>query len=525
MAENIYPEISKEKFKFVDRQVAHDLKLDTKPVGFFRDAMRRFAKNKGSVVAFGIIIAMVLFAIIVPLCTEYQVSYEDATFKYMYPKSHLAEKLGWDFWDGCTDKQLNFQQFNYFYQIGVETGHKPIKNNEYTTVETLSANKKTVTMYQFRLNSYYKAGVIYMNVKLDEFAKIQQYQDEAGVQVIYPITNPNLRPTAMQDKNDANYWYKTTEKATKTQAVVNDDGSVENIYLTYEDYVTKFGTDDGYTSKMRIEGEGDRQYAYSYPKQGGVEIRVDYYEYYIYNHVYVLKDGITEPHFVFGTTAAGKDILTCLASGARFSFLFAIAVCAVNMFVGTIYGAVEGYYGGTADIVMERISDILAAIPTMIVITLLKLHMQGTSQILILFIAFFATGWIGDASLTRMQFYRFKNQEYVLAARTLGAKDMRIMFKHIFPNSLGTIITSSILAIPGMIFSESSLSYLGIINLDTGNTTSVGTLLAAGQPYLTTYPYMILFPSIFISLLMLSFNLFGNGLRDAFNPSLRGAED
>ena len=112
-----------------------------------------------------------------------------------------------------------------------------------------------------------------------------------------------------------------------------------------------------------------------------------------------------------------------------------------------------------------------------------------------------------------------------MAARTLGASDPRIMFKHIFPNSLGTLITSSVLVIPGVIFSESSLSYLGIINLTSGNMTSVGTLLASAQGYLTTYPHMMLFPALFICLLMLSFNLFGNGLRDAFNPSLRGAED
>ena len=128
------------------------------------------------------------------------------------------------------------------------------------------------------------------------------------------------------------------------------------------------------------------------------------------------------------------------------------------------------------------------------------------------------------AGTTRMQFYRFKNQEYVLVARTLGANDRRIMFKHIFPNAVGTLITSSVLVIPGVIFSETSLSYLGIINLTSGNLTSVGTLLASGQSFLFTYPHMILFPAVFISLLMLSFNLFGNGLRDAFNPSLRGTE-
>ena len=129
------------------------------------------------------------------------------------------------------------------------------------------------------------------------------------------------------------------------------------------------------------------------------------------------------------------------------------------------------------------------------------------------------------AARVRMQFYRFKGQEYVLAAKTLGAKDGRVMFKHIFPNSLGTIITGSILVIPGVIFSESSLSYLGIINLETSSLTSVGTLLSQGQGYLSTHPHIILFPALFIALLEIAFNLFGNGLRDAFNPSLRGVEE
>lgn len=294
---------------------------------------------------------------------------------------------------------------------------------------------------------------------------------------------------------------------------------VQNLY-----YANGQFTGDNYHSKMRVEGDTPT-YSYARPTQNGFETRVNYYEYYVFMHKEVIKDGIKRPFFIFGTNAAGKDIFTCLASGARFSFLFAIAVESVNMIVGAIYGAIEGYYGGKTDLIMERIVEILSAVPFMIVITLLKYHMNSSPQVLILFIAFFATGWIGMSGTVRMQFYRFKNQEYVLAARTLGARDWRIMFKHIFPNSLGTIVTSSVLVIPGMIFSETSLSYLGIINLESGRITSVGTLLAAGQPYLVSFPHMILFPAIFISLLMLCFNLFGNGLRDAFNPSLRGTED
>ena len=175
---------------------------------------------------------------------------------------------------------------------------------------------------------------------------------------------------------------------------------------------------------------------------------------------------------------------------------------------------------------MERVSDILSGVPFMVVVTLFKLYVADkVGTVATLLFAFVLTGWIGMAGSTRMQFYRYKNQEYVLAARTLGARDGRIMFKHIFPNALGTLVTSCVLVIPSVIFSESSLSYLGIINLSTSSITSVGTMMANGQGSLSTYPHIIFFPALFVSLLMISFNLFGNGLRDAFNPSLRGAED
>lgn len=313
----------------------------------------------------------------------------------------------------------------------------------------------------------------------------------------------------------------------KTQPVYDSKGNIQLVY--WEIPATR--DVDAYTSKMRIEGEDGfmkdgvkYKYAYALINSTGYQVRVNYYEYYIYQHTYVLNDGITQPSFLFGTTGDGQDILTCLSSGARFSFLFAIAVAFVNMLVGALYGSMEGYYGGKVDIIMERISEILSAVPFMIVITLLKYHMGTSSPILILFIAFFLTGWIGMAGTTRMQFYRFKNQEYVLAARTLGARDRRLMWKHIFPNALGTLVTSCALVIPSMIYSETNLTYLGIINLSSGNITSVGTLIANGQQYLSYYPHIAMFPSIFLALLMLSFNLFGNGLRDAFNPSLRGSE-
>lgn len=506
--------IPKEKFEFAEAQdFTHERELTTKPVGYFRDAFRRFCKNKGSVVAACIIIALILFAIIAPLCSAYTVDYSDAYYTFTRPKSKIFASTS--FWDGCSEETMNEEAFRRLYAMGLETGHNAVKNQEYEIIET-DGNK----MYRFRMDSYHKNGMVYMRLNNDEYLRLQAYQSETGKQVLYPTIRKKDRPEAVQDQTDANYYYKTKRYKGKTQTVYDENGNIIPVYKSHAVGGTRI---DKYESIRIPEPEGV-EYEYAIPVDTGWEVRVNYYEYYIYYHSYVLKDGIKEPSFLFGTTSTGQDVFTALASGARFSFIFSIIVASVNLFVGAIYGAIEGYYGGKVDLIMERISDILAAVPFMIVITLLQLYMGSSSQMLILFIAFFLTGWLSIASRTRMQFYRYKNQEYVLAARTLGARDGRLMFKHIFPNALGTLITGSVLVIPGMIYSETNLSYLGIINLSSGNLTSVGTLLASGQPYLSTFPHIILFPSIFLALLMLSFNLFGNGLRDAFNPSLRGSD-
>ena len=177
-------------------------------------------------------------------------------------------------------------------------------------------------------------------------------------------------------------------------------------------------------------------------------------------------------------------------------------------------------------ITLDRITDILNNVPFIVVATLFQLHLSAKVGVVPSFLfAFVLTGWIGMAALTRKQFYRFKGQEYVLAARTLGASDRRLMFKHIFPNSLGTIVTSCVLVIPGVISSETMMTYLGIINLSEFAGTSICTLMSQGQTSMTTSPHAMFFPALFVSLLLICFNLFGNGLRDAFNPSTRGVDD
>ncbi len=534
-----YTNIPKEKFKFAQRtDLHHDSKFDTKPVGYFQGAFRRFCKNKGAVVG-GIVIAfLILFAIIAPFCTPYTPSYYDEMYASARPKCAWFEET--DFWDGCREKtDVGYVTYLKDYALGLETGKDVIKNHK---IE-ISEDGKSFT---YRFDTYHGVGFgNYRTVSLEEYLDIQRWQDETGRQVLYPIVKKRERPsekTFSRDHYDANIWYKFKIVEGKIQPAVNADGQLENNY--WKERATSQSTAFvPYTSKMRLEGEDgfmvdDVQYYYVYGRTlpEGVEVRADYFEYYTYKHSQVLKDGIEEPYFLFGTTGqsesgGGKDIFACLAHGARFSFIFATLVAVANFIVGVIYGSIAGYFGGKVDLFMERFSEILGSVPTMIVITLLKYYIEPTAggadsrQALILFIAFFMTGWIGMAGTTRMQFYRFKNQEYILAARTLGARDTRIMFKHIFPNGLGTIVTASALVIPSMIYTETNLSYLGIIDLESGNTTSVGTLIAAGQRDVLYAPYVAFFPCFFLVLLMLSFNLFGNGLRDAFNPSLRGSEE
>ncbi len=504
--------IPKEKFAPAkNRDRLHDKKLETKPVTAFQDAMRRFCKNKGAIVGAIVIAILFLYACFGSLFTPYTVAYNDTYFAKTLPKCEWF--VNTNFWDGCEEKTFNKETFDYYYLMGEETGHNALKNQEYIQKGGL---------YVARLDSYQKIGCIYKKVEKSEYQDIQKYQNETGIQVIYPTVSKKDRPSERLVGQDmiANYYYKTKEVAGQLQIVYDNKGDVIPVYRTASAATSK----DEYES-LRIAGDNG-EYEYALPIDTGFEIRVNYYEYYIYQHTYVLKDGITHPSFLFGTTSNGQDIFTCLSSGALFSFAFSILVSFVNLLVGAIYGAIEGYYGGKLDLFMERFSDILSAIPSVIVITLLRLHMGSSGPIVILFIAFFATGWIGMASTTRMQFYRYKNQEYVLAARTLGARDSRIIWKHIFPNALGTLVTRCALIIPSMIYSEVNLSYLGIISLSSGNLSSVGTILANGQAlFKMGIPHVAAFPAVFLALLLLAFNLFGNGLRDAFNPSLRGSED
>jgi ABC-type dipeptide/oligopeptide/nickel transport system permease subunit len=225
------------------------------------------------------------------------------------------------------------------------------------------------------------------------------------------------------------------------------------------------------------------------------------------------------PRFLFGTDDKGHDVFKKSFRGLRTSLILGVCTAAFCFAFGLVWGAISGYFGGMVDLIMERIMEIIGGIPSTILLTLMILKFGNNFFVFVT--ALCLTGWMGTAGRTRTQFYRFKGREYVLASRTLGSSDIRLIFKHILPNSMGTIITGSVLMITSVIFSEATLAYL---NLGLQGTQSFGVMMSDNQTYLQSYPNLVLEPAVIISLLMISFNLFGNGLRDAFNPSLKGSE-
>ena len=220
---------------------------------------------------------------------------------------------------------------------------------------------------------------------------------------------------------------------------------------------------------------------------------------------------------IFGTDNLGRDLFVRAFEGGRVSLMIAFAAVFVNLIVGMIYGGISGYIGGTTDVIMMRIVEIVNGIPYLIVVILLMMVLP--KGIFTMVVAYGITGWTGMARLVRGQVLQLKNQEFIIAAEAMGAKGSRIIAKHLIPNSLSVIIINVTLAIPSAIFTEAFLSYIGL-GVPVPQP-SWGVLAQNGQAVFMTYPYQLIVPAIAISLTMLSFNLLGDGLRDAFDPRLR----
>ncbi|WP_407891412.1 ABC transporter permease [Lacticaseibacillus sp. N501-2] len=213
----------------------------------------------------------------------------------------------------------------------------------------------------------------------------------------------------------------------------------------------------------------------------------------------------------FGTDNLGRDIFTRVAEGTGISLRVAVIAMLIDLFIGTSYGLVSGYFGGRIDIVMQRITEVLSTIPMIIIVTLLVLVMKpGLTSIIV---AMMLMGWINMSRVVRAQVLKVKSEEYVLAAKSMGVSTSRIIFSEILPNVFGQIVTTFMFSIPNAIFLEAFLAFVGLGI--PAPLASLGTMINDGYSQAIVYPYMVIFPVISLALIMLSFNIIADGLRDA----------
>jgi oligopeptide transport system permease protein len=241
-----------------------------------------------------------------------------------------------------------------------------------------------------------------------------------------------------------------------------------------------------------------------------------------------------DPAFFLGTDTLGRDVLSRVIYGSRVSMIVGIVPTIIILLVGTTLGLVSGYIGGRLDNILMRLTDVIYAFPDLLFFIVVLIALRDTwigglfSGLFLLFVALAMTNWVGEARVVRGQVLSIKQNEFVEAARCIGATDSRIMFKHILPNVLGPIIIMAALTVPGLIITEAILGYLGLGMRPTTDPTaffitSWGGLLLEGQSAINAQPYMLLVPAACVALVVLAFTFLGDGLRDAFDPRMRGA--
>jgi oligopeptide transport system permease protein len=327
-----------------------------------------------------------------------------------------------------------------------------------------------------------------------------------------------------------------------------------NVFMS-EMYHLMLVSDDGHLLERFDLAESDkdfinRTYTYRLYDENGVETHVviadfsyqtdpvkklegiDYSLTYEGTEYKEAHDKVWNKTFLLGTDINGRDLLSRTMYGTRISLIIAFVAAVINLIIGVMYGSIAGYVGGNVDIFMMRLVDIINSIPLLLYVILLSVVLKeswfeinvldkifGSGGLGTIIVTLITVYWVGMARLVRGQILGLKEQEYVLAAKTIGVSNLNIILRHLVPNALGPIIVSMTMLIPSAVFTEAFLSFIGLGI--SAPRASLGSLANDGQANMQTYPYQLVIPALVIAFMMLSFNFLGDGLRDALDPRLR----
>ena len=529
-------------FEFITREEKIDNEQTRRSLTYWEDVWRRLKKNKLSMFGlFGVII-VILFGVLGPYFTPY--AYSDQILDYSnLPPSFEIYELDEDFYIYITkeyrvletsEKGELMERIDYIHKDVINKIYYYAKSYELELIDNTSGGYPlgvaidSEAVYSYNWGLAFKDSINAVGdvqVELVYIHPASPFNDVLREGEVFDMESDNLTLTELilvDDPNATIPVYMNLDAGDGALEIVNQ--------LESFDYVSEvlFGGEVitvNFSYKLMDEGEHPAGYedvdmAVTY---NGVENK------YIY-------DKVSNSTYLFGTDMLGRDLLTRVMYGARISLTIAFVATLVNFFIGIFYGSVSGYSGGSVDNYMMRIVDIINSIPLVLYVILLMVLLKevvisvtifGTYFVIFkggaglgtIIIALGSIYWVGMARLVRGQILGLKEQEFVLAARTIGVSRFKIIIRHLVPNAMGPIIVSMTMMIPSAVFTEAFLSFIGLGI--SAPKASWGTLANDALSGLTTYPYQLFFPSAAIALTMLAFNFLGDGLRDALDPRLR----
>jgi len=528
--------MNKDDFKFVEKSQTEDLEQTRKSLTYWQDVWRRLRKNKMSMVGLVGVIAVILFGIIGPAFTSFSYQEQDLELVNLSPKlasykiadgRYLHRTEGYrmlelnedgevvDFLDNVDQDHEN-DVYSYAYELrlvfeGAEEQSLPLPTDYVLDEKEYYSEKWGIALLDRKLESGITEVVIsYIHpdsyLLTGEVAEGKAADDLVGA-VLFQFR--------FQDGVDL-YTIRSVRRSRNIIDEMENKGGVLKEVQLYTDFVTLDFSLFNTPVEDRPADQKDVEYILTY--QGETFTKI--------------TDKLSNGTYPWGTDHLGRDVLTRVMYGARISLTVAFVATLVNFLIGITYGSIAGYKGGSVDNYMMRFVDIINSIPLTLYVILLMVVLRdieiklfgftlidGSDGLTTIIIALGSIYWVGMARLVRGQILGIKEQEYVLAAKTIGVSNFKIITRHLIPNALGPIIVSMTMMIPSAVFTEAFLSFIGIGV--SAPQASWGTLANEALGGIEQYPYQLFFPSLAIAFTMLAFNFLGDGLRDALDPRLR----
>ncbi len=546
--------MNKNDFKKVQKDQKLDIEQTRASLTYWQDVWRRLKKNKSSMAGLAIVILIILFAVVGPLFTPF--SYEDqvAELRNLPPRLDVYEveddvyihrTEAFDLIQFDEDGKLvgyleniNKDEDNkiYYYSYLKIYDYELITGGDYPLPSgvTLDADVEYSDVWGIGLKdqtgesgdnevviSYVHPDSPFLNGELTNGTPAETFVGLIVDQFIMAddISNPEL-VDYFTIKSDRGADLMISDMEKKFAGTTDYKGKLASIKIFSEDIlILDFGL-------LSVDPEDS---------PAGYE-DVDYILTYKGTELKQITDSFGNSTYPWGTDALGRDVLTRVMYGARISLLVAFIASTVNMIIGITYGSISGFAGGNTDNIMMRIVDIINSIPLVLYVILIMVVLRerviefdifgnhivlfnGRDGFTAIVIALASVYWVGMARLVRGQVLGLKEQEFVLAARTIGVEKRKIIFRHLIPNALGPIIVTATMMIPSAVFTEAFLSFIGIGV--SAPAASLGTLCNEALGGIRIYTYQLIYPSLAIAFMMLGFNFLGDGLRDALDPRLR----